>query len=267
MPTRDVAPIGAPCWVDLMTSDPARSTAFYGELFGWTASEPDEAFGGYFTFSHDKAQVAGCMGQPPGSGMPDVWTVYLAADDAAKVLETATANGGHAVVDLMAVGDLGTMAAISDPAGAMIGVWQPATFQGFPVFGEANTPSWFEVHTRDYDTAVAFYRDVFGWDAHAVSDTPEFRYTVLRDGDELLAGILDAVAVGIPDDVPSRWFVYFGVDDTDATLTRALELGGSVLEPAVDTPYGRLATLADPTGAIFKLVAPNDQMPARTPAN
>jgi uncharacterized protein len=265
MPTRDIAPIGAPCWVDLMTSDPARSTAFYGELFGWTAAEPDEAFGGYFTFSHDGVQVAGCMAQQPGSEMPDVWTVYLAADDAAKVLETATANGGHAVVDLMAVGDLGTMAGVSDPAGAMIGVWQPDTFRGFQVFGEANTPSWFELHTRDYDTAVAFYRDVFRWDVHTASDTPEFRYSVLRNGDVWLAGIMDAVAADVPDDVPSRWLVYFGVDDTDATLARAIELGGSVLEPAVDTPYGRLATVADPTGTIFKLVAPNDQMPARKP--
>ncbi|MDQ6614274.1 MAG: VOC family protein, partial [Actinomycetota bacterium] len=37
MPTRDTAPIGAPCWVDLMTSDTERSRAFYCELFGWTA--------------------------------------------------------------------------------------------------------------------------------------------------------------------------------------------------------------------------------------
>jgi predicted enzyme related to lactoylglutathione lyase len=267
MPSREVTPIGAPCWVDLLTSDPARSTAFYGTLFGWTASEPDEAFGGYFTFSHDGVQVAGCMVQQPGSEMPDVWTVYLASDDAAKVLETASADGGHTVVEPMAVGDLGTMAAISDPAGVMIGVWQPDTFQGFQVFGEANTPSWFELHTRDYDAAVAFYRDVFRWDTHAVTDSPEFRYTVLRDGDAWLAGIMDGVAAGIPADVPSRWLVYFGVDDTDATLARAVELGGSVLEPAEDTPYGRLATLADPTGTILKLVAPNEQMPARKPAS
>ena len=36
MPLRDDAPIGAPCWVDLFTSDPERTQAFYNELFGWT---------------------------------------------------------------------------------------------------------------------------------------------------------------------------------------------------------------------------------------
>ncbi|MGH3888170.1 MAG: hypothetical protein ACRDSZ_16670 [Pseudonocardiaceae bacterium] len=40
MPTRDTAPIGAPCWVDLLTSDTGRSRAFYCQLFGWTAQEP-----------------------------------------------------------------------------------------------------------------------------------------------------------------------------------------------------------------------------------
>ena len=51
MPARDSAPTGAPCWVDLMTSDTERSRAFYGELFGWTAEEPNAEFGGYFMFT------------------------------------------------------------------------------------------------------------------------------------------------------------------------------------------------------------------------
>jgi len=45
MPTRETAPIGAPCWVDLMTSDIERSLAFYCQLFGWTAGEPAEDTG------------------------------------------------------------------------------------------------------------------------------------------------------------------------------------------------------------------------------
>lgn len=65
MPTRDTAPIGAPCWIDLMTSDTERSRAFYCELFGWTAEQPAEEFGGYFYFSSDGVRVAGCMASRP----------------------------------------------------------------------------------------------------------------------------------------------------------------------------------------------------------
>ena len=262
MPTRETAPIGAPCWVDLMTSDTARSRDFYCELFGWTAGEPAEEFGGYFNFSKDGVLVAGCMAGEHGSGMPDVWSVYLATDDAGKTLDAATANGGQVVVPAMAVGDLGVMGVVTDASGAAIGLWQPGLHKGFGVFGEAGTPSWFELFTRDHSGAVAFYRNVFRWDTETVSDTAEFRYTTMKDGDAWLAGVIDASGF-LPEGVPSHWSVYFGVDDTDATLERAVALGGSIVVPAEDTPYGRLATAVDPTGAQFKLVAPNEAMPAK----
>jgi predicted enzyme related to lactoylglutathione lyase len=266
MPTRDAAPIGAPCWVDLMSSDTERSRALYCQLFGWTAEEPAEEFGGYFNFSKDGVRVAGCMASQPGSGMLDVWSVYLATDDAGKTLDAAAANGGQVHVHAMAVGDLGTMAFVGDPGGAGIGVWQPGRHQGFGILGEPGTPSWFELHTRDYQVTVDFYRTVFGWGTHVLSDTPEFRYTTLKQGEGWLAGIMDASGF-LPDGVPAHWSVYFGVDDTDAALAKIVDLGGSIVMAAKDIPYGRLAAAADPTGAQFKLVAPNAAMPARNTSN
>jgi len=219
-------------------------------------AEPAEEFGGYINFNKDGVRVAGCMASEPGSGMPDVWSVYLATDDATKTLEAAAANGGQVHVQAMAVGDLGTMAFVGDPGGAGIGVWQPGLHPGFGIFGESGTPSWFELHTRDYQVAVDFYRNVFHWDTDVVSDTAEFRYTTLKKGEGWLAGIMDASGF-LPDGVPAHWSVYFGVEDTDAALAKIVDLGGSILTAAEDTPYGRLATAADPTGAQFKLVAPN----------
>ena len=56
--------------------------------------------------------------------------------------------------------------------------------------------------------------------------------------------------------MPSQWSIYFGVDDTDTALARISDLGGSTVTPAEDTPYGRVASAADPTGALFKLRRP-----------
>jgi predicted enzyme related to lactoylglutathione lyase len=165
----------------------------------------------------------------------------------------------------VAVGDLGTMAVVADPGGAGIGVWQPGLHQGFGVFGEPGAPSWFELHTRDYELAVAFYRNVFRWDTHSVGDTPEFRYTTLKHGESWLAGIMDASAF-LAEGSPAHWSVYFGVEDADAALKRIVDLGGSIVAPAEDTPYGRLATATDPTGAQFKLVAANAAMPSSSPS-
>jgi predicted enzyme related to lactoylglutathione lyase len=259
MPSRDRALIGAPCWIDLMTSDVDRSRAFYAELFGWTAAEPNEEFGGYFMFFNGDSPVGGGMSRSDESAA-DVWSVYLASDDIAKTSELAATEGGHLHLEPMAVAELGSMAMVGDPAGASIGIWQPGTFQGFPVIAESGFPGWFELHTRDYAGSLAFYRAVFGWDTQVVSDVPDFAYTVVVDGDQQLAGVMEDDS--LPDGVGARWDVYFGVGDTDATLARAVELGGTIVMPGMDTPYGRLAVATDTTGAKFSLVGPNASVPA-----
>lgn len=261
MPNRE-APVGAPCWIDLMTSDAARSREFYAGLFGWTAQEPSPEFGGYFTLLKDGGEIAGCMPRPEEMPGPDVWSVYLAVDDARASAESAKTHGASVLAEAMDVGDLGTMAVLADPAGAGFGLWQRKQHRGFASVYENGAPSWFELMTRDYDSTLAFYRDVFGWNTVTVSDTPEFRYTVLTEGEEQLAGVMDASGF-LPEGTPAKWSVYFGVADADAALAKTVELGGAVAVEAEDTPYGRLATATDPTGAEFKLVAPNAQMPAR----
>ncbi len=255
MPTRESAPTGAPCWVDLMTSDVDGARAFYSQLFGWTAEDPNEAFGGYFMFTKNGVPVAGGSPSMPDAG-PDVWSVYLATDDATKAVEVATARGSQVYVAPMAVADLGTMAMISDPGGAAIGMWQADQFHGSGIFAEAGAPSWCELQTREYEASLEFYRTVFGWDTRAMGDTDDFRYTTAMDGETMLAGVMDSSAF-LPEGVPSHWSVYFGIDDADATLAQVVALGGAVVKPAEDTPYGRMATAADTTGTQFKLIRPN----------
>jgi predicted enzyme related to lactoylglutathione lyase len=187
------------------------------------------------------------------TGTPDGWSVYLATEDAKATADAAQAKGAQVIVPPMDVMDLGAMAVFTDPGGAVIGAWQPGQHKGFGVLAEPGAPSWFELQTRDYEATVDFYRDVFGWDTHVVSDTPEFRYTTLGEGEGQQAGIMDGSAY-LPEGVPPHWSIYFGVENTDKAVATIVALGGRITDPAVDTPYGRLAEAADPTGALFKLV-------------
>jgi predicted enzyme related to lactoylglutathione lyase len=257
MPTRDSAPIGAPCWIDLFTDDAPGAHRFYAGLFGWTI-EVAEEFGGYGTFHRDGVPVAGCMGNQQPGHPANFWSVYLRVDDIAATIDAAKAVGGGEILAPMPVGDLGLMGMVADPGGTATGLWQVGTFGGIGVLAEPGAPAWFEIHTMAYDAVLPFYRDVFGWDIHTVSDAPEFRYSTLGQDEGGLAGVMDD-AVHAPEGSPSYWAVYIAVDDADATAAKAVELGGAVEMAPENTPYGRLAVLTDPTGSRISIMGTNTE--------
>lgn len=240
---------GAPCWADLTSTDHAASLAFYTGLFGWDAETPDPVMGNYANFLREGERLVGSM-----PGTVDAWTVHFATTDAERTAGVAQAQGGAVHAPVMDVMDLGRLAVLGDPGGSAFALWQAGTHVGFPVLDVPGAPSWFELHTRDYDAILEFYRAVLGWQVEVVSDVPGFRYaTAVVDGREV-AGVMDAA--GLPEGAPSCWQVYFFTEDLDASLARAVELGATIVHSAEDTPYGRLAALADPQGAVFKLRQP-----------
>jgi predicted enzyme related to lactoylglutathione lyase len=144
------------------------------------------------------------------------------------------------------------MAMLSDPTGAFLGLWQPIGHHGFEVFGEAGAPIYHQLTTSDYAKALDFYRQVFGWQIDTVSDSDEFRYSTANFNGEALVGIMDGTT-GMPDGVSSSWSFFLGSDDVDKAVALVRDNGGSVIRDAEDAPYGRLAAVADPTGAGFNL--------------
>ena len=81
MPVRKSAPVGAPIWIDLASSDVERSQAFYREVFGWdivTVSDTDEFR--YSTTDFDGEALLGVMSQEVEPG----WFFFLGADDVVR---------------------------------------------------------------------------------------------------------------------------------------------------------------------------------------
>lgn len=249
--TGSTAPLGAPTWIDLGTSDLDRAQDFYGKIFGWSFESAGPDYGGYVNATKDGRPVAGLMTNDPKWQMPDGWSTYLHTADAEDTLARAVSAGGTSLVGVMEVPQQGWMAVLTDPSGAPFGLWQPTGHQGFEVTGRPGDPVWFQLTTSAYAKALDFYRGVFGWQTRVEADTPEFRYTTVSfDGNELI-GVMDGSA--LPEGSPSQWSVFFGVPDVDKTIELIVAGGGTVIRAAEDTPYGRLAAVADPTGAGFNL--------------
>ena len=251
MPRTTPRPAGAPCWIDLMTSDVGGALAFYGELFGWEFEDASNDEGGsYHLASLGGAVVAGVMAKQEAE-FPDSWNVYLASSDIAATARRVEAAGGTIVVPVMQIDTSGSMMVVADPAGAVVSVWQSADFAGTELLAEHGTPIWFESLSKDYKRSLAFYRDAFDWELHTLSDTDQFRYTTLGESEVARAGIMDAASLA--PEIPSMWQIYFASDDVDATAARLLALGGTEVTAAHDTPYGHLGAYTDPTGAFFCL--------------
>lgn len=62
--------------------------------------------------------------------------------------------------------------------------------------------------------------------------------------------------MGAPSGSPSHWLAYFAVADADAAVAAASVGGGTVLSGPDDTPFGRMAFLTDPDGAVFAIAGP-----------
>lgn len=253
MPLRNAAPLGAPTWIDLSTSDMDRAQQFYGAVFGWTFASPGPDYGGYVNAARDGHLVAGLMPKHPDYDGPDGWITYLHTADADATLAAATAAGGTGCGGVIDIPAKGRMALLTDPAGGFVGLWQPGGHGGFELFDEHGASAYHQLTTRDFAAALEFYRRVFGWQCEMVSDTDEFRYaTAMFDGDALV-GVMDGT--GHLDGAPSDWTVFLASEDVDKTVELIVGHGGSVVRPAEDTPYGRLAAVADPMGAGFNLTS------------
>jgi len=248
---------GVPSWVDLSTDELPAARTFYAGLFGWDAPEGPPEMGGYTVATIGGRAVAG-LGPKMNPNMPTVWMTYVNVDDADAVVAKVADAGGQVWMQPMDVMDVGRMAVIADPAGAVIGLWQPAAHKGAGLVNEPNTYGWSELVTTDVDAAKPFYAAVLGWGA----DTQEvdgMAYTEWKVGDRSVGGMM-LKPPDMPAEVPPHWGVYFVVSDTDQTVDRIKELGGTVLMGPMDIQPGRFAVAVDPTGAPFNVLALNAEV-------
>lgn len=113
---------------------------------------------------------------------------------------------------------------------------------------------WVDLTTTDVTGATEFYADLFGWNYDAIPmDESNFYYMARIDG-KSVAGLGELPPEQQEQGVPASWTSYVAVDDVDTITENARSAGATVLMEPIDIfDQGRLAILADPTGAVFGL--------------
>jgi predicted enzyme related to lactoylglutathione lyase len=234
--------------VDLGVADTGKAKAFYQGLFGWDIQEGPPEAGGYAMCLLNGMPVAGIGPNMGPAGAPAAWTTYIASEDADATVSKIRAAGGRVLMEPFDVMDVGRMAVAADPGGAVFGLWQARTHSGMGLANEPGSVAWNENMTRDFDGNKEFYHAVFGYEYGDLS-SEGFRYATL-DLDGRPVGGIGEIGPGSPE-IPANWATYFSVADADDAVARATDLGGGVIRPPWDTPYGRMAVLSDDQGAVF----------------
>jgi uncharacterized protein len=251
MGERTSHPPGTFSWTDLATSDPDGAKRFYTGLFGWEFDDqPIPGDGGVYTMLRKDGKEVAALFQA-GEGMPTFWNSYVTVESADSAAAKAADLGGTLMMEPFDVMDVGRMATIQDPTGAIFSVWEPHGSIGATLVNEPGALTLNQLSTPDTGAAERFYTELFGWRTEQVSggDDP---YWGIYLGDRINGGMMPVPPEG---PVPPHWLSYFGSTDVDADAGKAGELGGQVRFPPTDVPGGRIAVIQDPQGAIFGLFA------------
>jgi predicted enzyme related to lactoylglutathione lyase len=116
---------------------------------------------------------------------------------------------------------------------------------------------WVELTTSDAAGAKSLYNKLFGWDYVDNPMGPDMVYTMCQLGGKSAGALYEAHD---PNN-PPHWGLYIRVESANAAAAKAKELGGNVLmEPFDVMEHGRMAAIADPTGAIFCVWEPKQHI-------
>ncbi len=118
---------GALTWNELNTRDVAAAKEFYGAVFGWSFDEREFSTGMYTSLKLGEDTVGGMIdvtGRVPDE-VPNHWLVYFATEDADATLEQAKGSGGEVVFGPETIAEVGRIAVLKDPFGAVFAVIQP----------------------------------------------------------------------------------------------------------------------------------------------
>jgi hypothetical protein len=231
-PTDLVLP-GKFVWVDLVTQDVAGAKSFYAELFGWTFAES----GRYATVLRDETPIGGILAAADTERRPE-WVSNLSVTDVDRAAALVKERGGIVEREPVDAPDRGRIALVSDSEGALLLLVRSSG--GDPADGDPALSGWLwqELWTHDVAGALDLYAALGGTQA----DSVEFRdakYHVLKDGDVLRAGVVEA-----PPEVNPIWLPYVRVNDAAAAAKHAESLGARIV-----MQDERTAILVDPSGA------------------
>lgn len=238
-------------WYELRTHQPKQSLVFFSEVLGWKTSVMAMGGSEYTMLLAGETPVGGVVPQTAG---PAAFISYLHVPDVDAAAQRVAQAGGSVLGAPFDVPTVGRMVEVKDQEGATFFLFK---FSDAPTPGP-RTPGafhWNELWANDEKRAVAFLTSVVGYSVEAMP-MPGMTYHVLSAKAGPAAGVMKSPAPGLA----PAWLPYIHVDNTDAAVSRARTMGGTLEDDINDIPnVGRVAMLRAPDGARFAVITPSTE--------
>jgi hypothetical protein len=148
--------------------------------------------------------------------------------------------------------NIGRIAIVSDPQTAnfaLVKGLKPAQMKPAGP-GKPGHVGWHELHATDWEKALAFYVELFGWQkADFEINTADPYQPFAVDGSTIGGMFTKPLTEPVP-----FWLYYFNVGDIDAAAERVQRAGGRIFTDPLELPGGGwIVRCRDPQGAPFAL--------------
>ncbi|MCU4159420.1 VOC family protein [Acidiphilium sp. AL] len=239
-------------WYELQTTDTRAAQEFYGSVVGWGTQDgpvPDMA---YTILTAGGTPVGGLMdhGTPPG------WIGYVGVKNVDEVAGQVARLGGSVHVPPTDIPTVGRFAVVADPQKVVFALFSTAEPGAdeppAPAPGTPGHIGWHELLTTDWQKAVDFYGEMFGWRKDHEFDMGAMgTYQIFSIGGVPAGGMFNKQQA----ETAPYWRYYFNVEDIDAASARVTAGGGKVVNGPMQVPGGDwIIHGLDPQGADFALV-------------
>jgi uncharacterized protein len=255
-------------WYELTTPDFEAAKKFYQPLTGWGTQPFDNDYSLWTTGGTPVGGMFRLGPEQKSQGIPPNWLPYIEVNNVDESTAKAISLGGKAVHGPADIPGTGRFAVLSDPQGAMIGIYKSNhasnSWDGKPVLGRF---SWHELMTTDYKAAKDFYFKIFGWATTSEMDMgPLGKYSMYGQNKTPFGGIYNRGPEMA--NVPPFWLPYIYVKDVKQSTEMAKKAGAKVVNGPMEVPGGSwIVVLQDPAGAAIALhsMAPTSAKAAPKP--
>jgi predicted enzyme related to lactoylglutathione lyase len=245
-------------WYELFTTDIRAAKNFYSKVVGWGLHDLHAGGYSHTMFTTGTTPIGGLMDLPEGAktnNVPPGWVGYVGVNDVDATTKRFQAAGGNVYVEPHNIPYVGRFSLVTDPQRATIALFKPEIEPPEGAEPAPATPGrigWHELHATDWQEAIAFYSDVFGWQKGEAHDMGAMGTYQLFS----VAGVPIGGMFNKPPAVPmTLWTYYFNVDGVEQAAERVKAGGGEIANGPMEVPGGSwIVQCKDPESANFALM-------------